>query len=163
MIPNHLAALMCSLLCLKLKNWTAGQPFMLSNVSSLCVLCYLMPSMCLPHSASRRTESSFYINFTSMMEKVMFCKTLPCIPDKKLQDRKRFVSELQWNHAGISNSVCRSDTWLSHLASQGWGSLPLHQFCHWKRCRRTAFCCGDVTASTEQRTDYSYHCMHSGC
>ena len=119
------------------------------HVFAMC-LCYPMPSMCLPHSASRRTDSFLILILHQWWKKSTFYRILSCISNEKLQHRKRFVSELRWNCDGVRNSMCRFDTWLSHLASQGWGSLPLCLLCPWKGCRRAAFCCGDATASTEQ-------------
>lgn len=165
MILNHLAAIVCNLLCLKLKNWTAGQLFVLSSVSSLCV-CPIRCHECVFHTMPAEQKAFFILILHQWWKKSMFYKTVPCISDKKLQHRKRFVSELQWNHAGVRNSTCRSGTWLSHLASQGWGSFPLHSLCPWKGCRRAAFCCRGCDSfhwATYSVFTHVTSCMHSGC
>lgn len=153
-ILNHLAAIVCNLLCLKLTNWMAGQLFVLPSVSSLCV-CAIRCHQCIFHIVPAGEHKAFFILFLHQWWKnSMFYKMFPCISDKTLQHRKRFASELQRNHSGVRNSMCKSDTGLIHLASQGRGSLPFHLLRPWKGCRRAAFCCRDATASTEQRTVY---------
>lgn len=45
-------------------------------------------------------------------------------------------------------TVCRSDTWLSHLAFWGWGPLPWLCLRVWKGWWRAAFCCRAAAAPT---------------
>lgn len=133
MTLNHLAAIMYNFLCLKLRNWTGGQLFVLFSASSLCVFaiqCHQLVFCTLPTEGQK---SFFILDSHHWWKKAVFYK------NTSLYFRYESETELQRNYAGVRKSTYRSDTWFSLLMFQGWSSLPVCSLCPWKRCRRNSF------------------------
>lgn len=90
------------------------------------------------------------------MERVCVLKIDSFISEKKIRHRKvclRAAVKPCW-----CQSVCRSDTWFSHLASWGWDPLPQLCLHPWRGDEELQHLPLDILGWI-----YSRVCLHSGC